>query len=195
MVAGGVESVSLVQTPESGETKKDPWLTEHCPGIWMSMLDTAEVVARRYGIDRDRQDAFAAESQQRAAAAQARGAFDDEIVAMTVEKEVIDRQSGAKSLESVTIGQDEGVRGDTTREKLAALKPVQGEGSVVTAGNACQLSDGASACVIMRLEDAREARPEAPRNLSRLRRRRLRARRDGDRTGLRRAEAAATRMG
>ena len=154
VVAGGVESVSLVQTPESGETKKDPWLTEHCPGIWMSMLDTAEVVARRYGIDRDRQDAFAAESQQRAAAAQAQGAFDGEIVAMSVEKEIVDRQSGAKSLESVTIGQDEGVRGDTTREKLAALKPVQGEGSVVTAGNACQLSDGASACVIMTAEDA-----------------------------------------
>jgi len=89
-----------------------------------------------------------------AAAAQAKGAFDGEIVAMSVEKEVVDRQSGAKSLESLTIGQDEGVRADTTREKLAALKPVQGEGSVVTAGNACQLSDGASACVIMTSGDA-----------------------------------------
>jgi acetyl-CoA C-acetyltransferase len=154
VVAGGVESVSLVQTPESGETKKDPWLTEHCHGIWMSMLDTAEVVARRYGIDRDRQDEFAAQSQQRAAAAQARGAFDGEIVAMSTEKEILDRQSGARSLERVTIGQDEGLRGDTTKEKLAALKPVQGEGSVVTAGNACQLSDGASACVIMTAGDA-----------------------------------------
>jgi acetyl-CoA C-acetyltransferase len=154
VVAGGVESISLVQNPSGDAFKMDPWLTEHRPSIWMSMLDTAEVVAKRYKIDRDRQDAFAAESQQRAAAAQKNGAFKDEIVPITVEKEVTDKATGRKSRDTITLEQDEGVRADTTFERVKALKPVMGEGGVITAGNACQLSDGSSACVLMRAAEA-----------------------------------------
>ena len=149
VVAGGVESISLVQSQNGDEFKMDPWLTEHRPSIWMGMLDTAEVVSKRYKVDRERQDAFAAESQQRAAAAQKSGAFSQEIAPISVEKEVTDKASGQKSREIVTLEQDEGVRADTTFDRLKTLKPVMGEGGVITAGNACQLSDGASACVLM----------------------------------------------
>jgi acetyl-CoA acetyltransferase family protein len=153
-VAGGVESISLVQSPDGEDFQKEAWLIEHKPEVWMSMIDTAETVAKRYGIGRDRQDEYAAESQRRHAAAQQRRAFHDEIVPMTVVKEVVDRKSGTKSRENVTLESDEGPRPDTTLEKLAALKPVMGEGFVITAGNACQLSDGASACVVMALDEA-----------------------------------------
>jgi acetyl-CoA C-acetyltransferase len=153
-VAGGVESISLVQNPEFDTLKKEDWLTEHKPTIWMSMIDTAETVAKRYGIGRDRQDEFAAESQRRNAAAQQRRAFIEEIAPMTTVKETVDRKSGTKSKESVTITSDEGPRADTTLEKLASLKPVLGEGFIITAGNACQLSDGASACVLMDVKEA-----------------------------------------
>jgi acetyl-CoA acetyltransferase family protein len=112
------------------------------------MIDTAETVARRYKVGRDRQDEFAAESQRRTAAAQQRRAFDDEIVPMTTVKEVVDKATGARSEETVTLSADEGPR-ETTLEKLQSLKPVMGDGSVITAGNACQLSDGASASVLM----------------------------------------------
>jgi acetyl-CoA C-acetyltransferase len=153
-VGGGVESISLVQNPEGESFKTEDWLLAHKPSVWMSMIDTAETVARRYGIGRDRQDEFAAESQRRNAAAQQRRAFADEIAPMTVVKEVVDRKTGAKSRETVTLASDEGPRADTTLEKLAALKPVMGEGFVVTAGNACQLSDGASASLLMELKEA-----------------------------------------
>jgi acetyl-CoA C-acetyltransferase len=153
-VAGGVESISLVQSPDGDNFKKEDWLTEHKPAIWMSMIETAETVASRYGIGRDRQDELALESQRRNAAGAQRQAFAEEIVPITVVKEVTDRQTGAKSRETVTLAADEGPRADTTLEKLAALKPVMGEGHVVTAGNACQLSDGASACVLMDLKEA-----------------------------------------
>src|SRR5262249_28773503 len=113
-----------------------------------------ETVAKRYGIGRDRQDEFALESQRRNAAGQQRRAFVDEIAPMTVIKEVVDRKTGAKTRETVTLEGDEGPRADTTLEKLTALKPGMGEGRVVTAGNACQLSDGASACVLMDLKEA-----------------------------------------
>ncbi len=153
-VAGGVESISLVQSPDGDNFKKEDWLTAHKPSIWMSMIETAETVAKRYRIGRDRQDEFALESQRRNAAGVQRRAFVEEIVPMTVVKEVTDRQTGAKSRETVTLATDEGPRADTTLEKLTALKPVMGEGHVVTAGNACQLSDGASACVLMDLKEA-----------------------------------------
>jgi acetyl-CoA acetyltransferase family protein len=153
-VGGGVESISLVQNPEGEGFTTEEWLLAHKPEVWMSMIDTAETVAKRYGIARDRQDEFALESQRRNAAAQQRRAFADEIVPMTVLKEVVDRKTGEKSRESVTLESDEGPRADTTLEKLAALKPVMGEGFVVTAGNACQLSDGASASVLMELKEA-----------------------------------------
>ena len=155
-VGGGVESISLVQNPDVDTLKREDWLTEHKPTIWMSMIDTAETVAKRYGIGRDRQDEFAAESQRRNAAAQQRRAFAEEIVPMTAVKEVVDRKTGAKSQETITLSADEGPRADTTLEKLVSLKPVMGDGFVITPGNACQLSDGASACVLMELKDAQK---------------------------------------
>ncbi len=153
-VAGGVESISLVQNNLNQHKWDEEWLAEHKPDIWMSMLDTAEVVAKRYGVGRDAQDAYALTSQQRTAAAQAAGRFDDEIVPMTSRMIVTDKATGATSEKEVTLAKDEGNRPDTTAEGLAALKPVQGAGKTITAGNASQLSDGASACVLM---EAREA--------------------------------------
>ena len=154
MVAAGVESISLVQNPESESFKKEDWLEKHKPDIWMSMIDTAETVAKRYKIGRERMDEFAVESQRRMAAAQQRRAFDDEIAPITVEKETFDKKTGAKGRETVTLSADEGPRADTTMEKLAALKPVVGPEGLITAGNACQLSDGASAVVLMEAEEA-----------------------------------------
>ena len=153
MLAGGVESISLVQPTDHDPMVHEDWLDKHKPDIWMSMIDTAETVAKRYNVSRAAQDEFGVESQRRTLAAQQRRAFDDEIVPMTTVKENTDRATGAKSLETVTLAADEGAR-ETTLEKVAALKPVMGEGCVVTAGNASQLSDGASACVLM---DAAEA--------------------------------------
>ena len=153
-VAGGVESISLVQNNLNQTHANEEWLAKHKPDIWMSMLDTAEVVAKRYGVGRDVQDAYALASQQRTAAAQAAGRFDAEIVPLTTRMVVTDKATSATSEREVTLAKDEGNRADTTAEGLAALKPVQGEGKTITAGNASQLSDGASACVVM---EAREA--------------------------------------
>ncbi len=147
-VAGGVESVSRVQT-KALRTTADPELEAFLPEAYMPMLQTAEVVAKRYGIDRDRQDEYALRSQQRTAAAQAAGAFDDEIIPVTASMKVQDKQTGEVSAREVTLTKDEGNRPDTKIEGLRGLAPVLGEGSVITAGNASQLSDGASACVIM----------------------------------------------
>lgn len=147
-VAGGVESVSLVQTKEL-RTKPDPELAAMVPTAYMSMLETAEVVAKRYGISRAAQDDYALQSQQRTAAAQAAGAFDDEIVPVTATMAVQDKQTGEVTMKEVTLQKDEGNRADTTIEGLNGLKPVMGPDGVITAGNASQLSDGASACVLM----------------------------------------------
>ncbi|MAM11688.1 MAG: acetyl-CoA C-acyltransferase [Rhizobiaceae bacterium] len=147
-VAGGVESVSRVQT-KALRTTADPELEAFLPEAYMPMLQAAEVVAKRYGIDRDRQDEYALRSQQRTAAAQAAGAFDDEIIPVTASMKVQDKQTGEVSAREVTLTKDEGNRPDTKIEGLRGLAPVLGEGSVITAGNASQLSDGASACVIM----------------------------------------------
>lgn len=149
MIAGGVESISLVQNRHFNMHHfVDPALQAIQPDIYMQMLETAENVARRYGISRERQDAFAAESQRRTAAAQAEGRFDAEIVPMTTMMEVTDKASGETSRHEVTLTRDEGPRAETTQESLARLAPVR-EGGTVTAGNASQLSDGASACVVM----------------------------------------------
>jgi acetyl-CoA C-acetyltransferase len=153
-VAGGVESISLVQNHLNQHRATEPWLVEHKPELFMTMLDTAEVVAARYGVGREVQDEYALRSQRRTAAAQAAGRFDDEIVPLTTVKLVEDKATGELRREEVTLAKDEGNRPDTTLEGLAALKPVQGEGKTITAGNASQLSDGASACVVM---EAREA--------------------------------------
>jgi len=148
-VAGGLESISLAQNAHTNTHRaQSSELKAAVPAIYMPMLETAEVVARRYGIGRDRQDDYALESQRRTAAAQAAGAFDDEIVPLETCKRVAPKDGGAEYPEQVRLLHDEGNRADTTREGLAKLKPVL-EGGSVTAGNASQLSDGASACVLM----------------------------------------------
>lgn len=147
IVAGGVESISLVQTP-AFRADPDPELVAMVPDIYMPMLQTAETVAKRYGISRDRQDAYALQSQKRTAQAQQAGAFDEEIIPVTANMSITDKATGETSTKQVTLTKDEGNRPETTAEGLATLKPVV-EGGLITAGNASQLSDGASACVMM----------------------------------------------
>lgn len=147
IVAGGVESISLVQT-EALRIDEDLELVAMVPDMFMPMLQTAETVARRYGIGRERQDAYALRSQQRTAAAQQNGAFDDEIVPVEATMTVRDKATGVVSSQRITLTKDEGARPETTAEGLAALKTVV-EGGTVTAGNASQLSDGAAAVVVM----------------------------------------------
>ncbi len=158
-VAGGVESISLVQ-PVDRELYRNDWLSAHKPDVYVTMIETGDNVAKRYGVSREAQDAFSFASQQRTAAAQAAGLFDDEIVPITVEKAVTDKDTGETRRETVTLAKDEGNRPETTLEGLAKLKPVRGEGAFVTAGNASQLSDGASASVLMSSTEA--ARIGAP---------------------------------
>ena len=149
MVAGGLDSISLVQNKAMNTHRMvDPALAKKHKDIYMPMLQTAEVVAQRYGISRDVMDEYAFQSQMRTAAAQVAGKFDDEIVAVTATKVVIDRETKEQSLHEVTLSKDEGNRAETTLEGLQNLKPVI-EGGFITAGNASQLSDGASASVIM----------------------------------------------
>ncbi len=149
VVGGGLESISLVQNDHYNRHRaRDPTALAAAPDIYMSMLETAEVVAKRYSISREHQDEYALQSQQRTAAAQAAGVFADEIVPVTASMGVRDKESGAVSLAEVTLEQDEGNRPQTTLEALAGLKPVF-EGGVITAGNASQLSDGAAAAVLM----------------------------------------------
>ena len=147
-VAGGVESISMVQTPEM-RLGADPELLAMHKDVYMPMIGTAEVVGKRYGIDRARQDAYALQSQQRTAAAQAAGRFDAEIIPVTATMIVKDKVTGETSKKEVTLSKDEGNRADTTLEGLQSLQPVMGPDAMITAGNASQLSDGASACVIM----------------------------------------------
>jgi len=150
VAAGGVESISLVQNEHQNAFHlKEDWLSANKPDIYMPMIDTAETVAKRYGVARADQDAYGQRSQMRHAAARERGGFDDEIVQITTTKLVKDNQTGAVSEETVTLSADEGARPNTTLEGLAGLEPVRGEGNFVTAGNASQLSDGASACIVM----------------------------------------------
>jgi len=150
MVAGGLESISLVQNEHKNNFRlRDEWLDQHKPDIYLPMLDTAEVVAARYKISREAQDEFGLQSQQRVAAAQAAGRFDQEIVPLTTVKLLVNKETGETLEETVTLRRDEGNRADTTIEGLAALKPVRGPDKFITAGNASQLSDGASAAVVM----------------------------------------------
>jgi len=150
MVAGGVESVSLVQNDHrNGYRARNEDLLKLHSSSYMPMIDTAEVVAKRYNISRERQDEYALESQRRTAVAQRNGKLKDEIVPLESVMLVQDKATGEITGKSVRLEQDEGNRPDTTLEGLAALKPVRGDGHVITAGNASQLSDGASACVVM----------------------------------------------
>jgi acetyl-CoA C-acetyltransferase len=148
VAAGGQDSISLVQTPEM-RIAGDPSLIAMHKDVYMPMLQTAETVARRYGIGREAQDQYALQSQQRTAAAQAEGRLAAEIVPVTVQMAVKDKETGDTSFRELTVDKDEGNRPDTTIEGLAALQPVLGPDTHITAGNASQLSDGSSACIIM----------------------------------------------
>src|SRR5881398_2044911 len=148
VVAGGVESISLVQTGEM-RLGPDPELLSIHNGVYMPMIDTAEVVGARYSVSRERCDEFALRSQQRTAKAQAEGRFDDEIIPVTATMAVKDKETGEVSMREVTLTKDEGNRPETTLEGLHKLEPVRGPGNVITAGNASQLSDGASVSVVM----------------------------------------------
>jgi len=147
-VAGGVESISCVQNESNKHMLREPWLLEHKPEIYWPMLQTAETVAKRYGISRERQDEYGVRSQQRAAAAATAGRFKDEIVPMTVTMGTADKETARISIREVSIAADEGIRSDTTYEGVAAIKPAL-PGGVIAAGNASQFSDGAAACVVM----------------------------------------------
>ena len=154
VVAGGVESISLVQTPEM-RMDPDAWLADRKPELYMTMLETAETVAARYGVGREAQDEYALQSQQRTHAAQEAGHFDDEIVPLPSTMKVVDKETREVSEVAVTLEKDEGNRPSTTLEGLAGLQPVFeggihiGKGECITAGNASQLSDGAAAAVVM----------------------------------------------
>ena len=160
-VGGGLESVSLVQTPAMNVDRLvDPWIEAHRPDVYMTMLETAEIVADRYGVSREAQDEYAVESHRRTAAAQAAGHFDAEIVPLPSVMKVKDKETGEISERSVTLDADEGVRPGTSFEGLQGLQPVfkdgqkVAEGGYITAGNASQLSDGASAHVVMAADEA-----------------------------------------
>src|SRR5580704_5777189 len=160
-IGGGLESISLVQNDKMNRYRAlDPWLVKHRDDVYMTMIETAEIVAERYQVTRQRQDEYAVQSQQRTAAAQAAGRFDAEIAPLATVMKVADKP--------ITLKQDEGPRADTTLAGLSALKPVFADGqqvkagSFITAGNASQLSDGASACVLM------DAKLASQRNLTPL---------------------------
>lgn len=154
VLAGGVESISHVQTQEL-RVAADPELVAMHQHAHMAMIDTAETVARRYRISRERQDAYALQSQQRTAAAQAAGRLADEIVPVTASKALVNKDTGKTTRETVTLSADEGNRPDTSPAGLSALKPVR-EAGCITAGNASQLSDGAAACLLMEAKVAEQ---------------------------------------
>jgi acetyl-CoA C-acetyltransferase len=160
-IGAGMESISLVQNDKMNRFRMaDPWLKQHAPQIYMTMIETAEIVAEKYGISRDAQDELAFQSQQRTAKAQAEGRFDAEIVPLATVMAVVDKATGETSSKEVLLKKDEGNRPETKLEDLKNLKPVfkEGqrvkEGRFVTAGNASQLSDGAAALVLMEAKEA-----------------------------------------
>ncbi|PXA90900.1 acetyl-CoA C-acyltransferase [Caulobacter sp. D4A] len=163
-IGGGVESISLVNA--GGHMNRfhitEEKLMREKPALWMAMIDTADIVAKRYAVSREYQDEYALRSQQRIAAAQAAGLFDDEIVPMATKMKVVNKETKEESLVDYVVSKDECNRPETTLEGLAKLEPVKGPGNFVTAGNASQLSDGAAAVVVM------EAKEAARRNLEPL---------------------------
>ncbi len=161
-VGGGLESISLVQTEHANRYRTaDPKLLEIEPAMYMPMIDTAEVVAKRYGISREAQDEYSLESQRRTAKGQEEGKFDNEIVPLATRQAIVNKETKDVTYKDVTLKKDEGNRPDTTIEGLRALKAVRGEGFVITAGNASQLSDGASAAVLMESKLAEQRGLEA----------------------------------
>ena len=152
-VAGGVESISIVQSTLNKQHRRDEWLEVHRPELYWSMLQTAEYVAKRYDISREAQDRYGVDSQRKAAAARAEGRFDAEIVPIATQMRVVDKETGAERIVDVTSREDEGIRPDTTYEALSKIRPAL-ENGVIAAGNASQFSDGASACVVMSEREA-----------------------------------------
>jgi acetyl-CoA C-acetyltransferase len=152
-VAGGVESISLVQNEMNKHHFQDEWLHRHHAEIYWPMLQTAEYVARKYEITREEQDRYGVQSQQRAAKARAEGKFKDEIVPITTKMKVVDKNTGAEAMKEITAAEDEGIRPDTTYEGVSQIKPAV-EGGCIAAGNASQFSDGASAAVVMSESEA-----------------------------------------
>jgi len=147
-VAGGVESISLVQNERNRYHSEDDWLKRHKPELYWPMVVTAETVAKRYNISRERQDRYGVESQTKAAKARSEGKFSDEIVPITTKMKAVDKDKGGEAIKEVIASQDEGIRPDTTYEGVSKIKPAI-EGGVIAAGNASQFSDGASVCVVM----------------------------------------------
>ena len=152
-VAGGVESISLVQQEMNKHHFQDEWLHRHHPETYWPMLQTAEYVAKQYGISREKQDEYGVQSQQRAAKARAEGKTRDEIVPITTKMKVVDKNTGTEAVKEVTASEDEGIRADTTYQGVSQIKPAI-EGGCVAAGNASQFSDGASAAVVMSDKEA-----------------------------------------
>jgi len=157
MIAGGVESLSLMTTRGDPGASIDPWIAQHKPQMYLSMIETADIVAQRYGIGREAQDSFSVDSQRKTARAQNDRLFDAEIVPCAVTMAVTDKQSGAVTMQEVVARADNCNRPGTTAESLAQLAPVRGADQFVTAGNSSQLSDGASACVLMEAAAASRA--------------------------------------
>ncbi|PIF39708.1 acetyl-CoA C-acetyltransferase [Delftia sp. 60] len=154
MLAGGIETISGIRPGNNLPTDMDPWLVEHKPALYMAMIDTADIVARRYGISREDQDAFSLQSQQRTAAAQAADLFKDEIIACATRMAEKNKDTGEITYRDVVATKDNCNRASTTLEGLAKLEPVKGPDQFITAGNASQLSDGSSACVLMEAQQA-----------------------------------------
>jgi acetyl-CoA C-acetyltransferase/acetyl-CoA acyltransferase len=154
VIAGGVESISGIRTREDGNAGMDPWIVEHKPALYMAMIETADIVAQRYGISREAQDRFSVESQRKTAEAQAAGRYREEIVPIATTMAVQDKVTKEVTQVPATIDHDTCNRPGTTYEALARLEPVRGADQFITAGNASQLSDGASACVLMERREA-----------------------------------------
>ena len=157
MLAGGIECISQVQAAASQGAEREPWLNDHKPEIYMAMIDTADIVAERYGVTREMQDEYALSSQQRTAEAQAAGKFADEIISVTTTMGMKDKETGQITTHEVTVNKDECNRPSTTLEGLQGLEPVRGPDKFITAGNASQLSDGAAALVLMEAKEAEKA--------------------------------------
>jgi acetyl-CoA C-acetyltransferase len=154
MIAGGIESISGIRTREDGNSGMDPWIVEHKPALYMAMIETADIVAQRYGISREAQDRFSVESQRKTAEAQEAGRYRDEIVSIATTMALQDKATKEVTHVQATIDHDTCNRPGTTYEALAKLEPVRGADQFITAGNASQLSDGASACVLMERREA-----------------------------------------
>ena len=153
-IGGGVESISMTQTNMNMKHLVEPELQKVCPALWMPMINTADIVAERYNVSREAQDEYSLQSQQRTAAAQEAGKFSDEIVALQTKMNVTNKETKEVTEQEVTVDKDECNRPTTTLENLAALNPINGPDKFITAGNASQLSDGASSCVLMDLKEA-----------------------------------------